>query len=209
VGVVGTVKDFQHLQPDWGTIYTPIPQSSWIEGAVLIVRTEGDPMRLADAIRAQAAELEKDEVVRRVEPVGAMLSGMLAPRRFVMILLSLFAGIALILATVGVYGLLHYSTTQQTREIAIRMALGAKKADILRTVLNRGLRLTIIGVATGMAGAFVLTRFLASLLYGVPPTDLLTFICGSFVLIVTALLASYLPARQAARVDPMAALRCE
>ncbi len=209
VGVVGTVKDFQHLQPDWGTIYTPIPQSSWIEGAVLIVRTEGDPMRLADAIRTQATELEKDEVIRRVEPVKAMLSGMLAPRWFVMTLLSLFAVIALVLATVGVYGLLHYSTTQQTREIAVRMALGAEKANVRRMVLWRGLRLTLVGVVVGVAGAVALTRLLSSLLYGISPTDPLTLVVVSFVLTAIALLASYLPARRAARVDPMVTLRCE
>lgn len=209
VGVVGTVRDFQHLQPDWGTIYTPIPQSSWIEGAVLIIRTEGDPMRLTDAIRARAAELEKDEVVRRVEPVRAMLSRMLAHRRFVMILLSLFAGIALILATVGIYGLLHYSTTQQTREIAIRMALGAEKAKVRRMIVSQGLRLTLLGVVLGVGGAVALTRVLSSFLYDVTPTDPLTLVCVSLVLIGIALLASYLPARRAAQVDPMAALRHE
>ncbi len=209
VGVVGTVKDFQHLQPDWGTLYTPIPQSSWIEGAVLIVRTEGDPMRLADAIRTQATELEKDEVIRRIEPVKAMLSGTLAPRRFAMTLLSLFAGIALTLAMVGIYGLLHYSATQQTREIAIRMAMGAERANVRRMVLMRGLRLTLIGVALGVVGAMAVTRVLSSLLYDVSPTDPLTLASVSLVLSVIALLASYLPARWAARIDPMVALRQE
>ena len=209
IGVVGTVKDFQNLEPDWGTVYTPIPDASWIQDAVLVVRTDGDPVHLAGAIRTQVAELEPDDVVRRVETVNAMLSRMLAHRRFVMILLSLFAGIALILATVGIYGLLHYSTTQQARDIAIRMALGAKRADVRGMVLRQGLRVTLIGVAIGAAGALALTRVLSSLLYEVSPTDPLTLASTAVILMGIALVASYLPARRAAKVDPMVALRCE
>ena len=137
------------------------------------------------------------------------LSDMLAPQRFSVVLLGLFAGIALILATVGIYGLLQYSTAQQTHDIGIRMALGARRTDVLTAVLRHGLRLTLLGVVIGLAGAYALTRLLSSLLYGVPPTDLLTFISVSFVLVAIALLASYLPARRAARIDPMEALRYE
>jgi putative ABC transport system permease protein len=209
VGVVGTVRDFQNLEPDWGTVYTPVPRDSWITDAVLVVRTEGDPMRLVDPIRLQVAGLEKDEVVRRVETIDAMLSRMVAQRRFAMILLSLFAGIALTLATAGVYGLLHYNASRRTREIAVRMALGAERATVLRMVLRQGLRLTLAGVAVGVAGALALTRVLSSLLYDVTPTDPLTLVCVSLVLSGVALLASSIPARRAARVDPMAALRYE
>ncbi|MEN6426942.1 MAG: ABC transporter permease [Phycisphaerales bacterium] len=209
VGVVGTVKDFQNLEPDWGTIYAPIPQAMWLLGGVVIVRTDGDPMHLIDPIRAEVAELETDEVIRRVETVEAILSRMLAQRRFAMILLSLFAGIALVLAAVGVYGLLHYGATQRTREIAIRMALGAERANVQRMVLGHGLRLTLLGVVLGLAGAMLLTRVLSSLLYDVTPTDPPTLVLVSCVLTVIALLASYIPAWRAARVDPMVALRCE
>jgi len=209
VGVVGTVRDFQNLEPDWGTVYTPVPRDSWIASAVLVVRTDGDPMRLADPIRSQAAELDKDEVVRRVETIDAMLSRMLAHRRFAMTLLSLFAGVALILAMAGVYGLLRYSASQQTREIAIRMALGAQRANVRRMILGRGLRLTLVGVALGVAGALALTRILSGLLYGVTPTDPQTIVLVSLGLTGVALLASYLPARRAAKVDPMVALRYE
>ncbi len=209
VGVVGTVTDFRHLGTIYGTIYTAIPQKTWFSGAVLVVRTDSDPLRLAGAIRAQVADLEKDEVIRRVETLQAMLSDMLTLRRFSMILLSLFAGIALTLATVGVYGLLHYRTTRQTRDIGIRMALGAEKADVRRMILRQGLRLTLIGIALGAAGALALMRVLSSLLYGISPTDPLTLIFASLVLAGIALLASYLPARRAARIDPMVALRYE
>jgi putative ABC transport system permease protein len=166
-------------------------------------------MHLAPAIRELVSQLEKDKVIRTIEPMEATLSGMLAPRRFVMILLGLFAAIALALATIGIYGLLQYSATRQTRDIGIRMALGARRADILRAVLGQGFRLILIGVVVGIAGAVALTRILASLLYDVTPTDPVTLALVSCILMSVALLASYLPARRAARIDPMAALRYE
>lgn len=209
VGVVDTVKDFEHLERTHSVIYLPMTAKHWSEQEVLVVRTDGDPMRLADAITAQAVDLETDKITWRIETVEARLAGMLRPRRANMILLSLFAGIALVLAMVGVYGLLHYSATQQTRDIAIRMALGARKKDVLTAVVRQGLTLTLLGVVVGLAGAIALTRVLASLLHGVTPTDPLTLTVVSLVLITIALLASYLPARRAARVDPMVALRYE
>jgi putative ABC transport system permease protein len=209
VGVMETVKDYDNLDQTWGAVYAPISGIWWFPEMVLVVRTDGDPVPVTDAIRAQAAALEKDEVVRRVETVEAKLSGMLAPRRFSMILLSVFAGTALVLATVGVYGLLNYSTAQQTRDIGIRMALGAERADVRWMVLKQGLKLVLIGVVVGIAGALALTRVLSNLLYDVAPTDPVTLALMSGVLSVIALLASYFPARRAARIDPMAALRHE
>ena len=176
---------------------------------ILVARGDGDPLQLASAVRAQVASLEKDEVIHKMEPLETMLSAMLAPRRFSMVLLSLFAGMALLVATIGVCGLLQYATTQQTHDIAIRMALGARRVDVLRMVLGRGLRLVLSGVAVGLAGAVGLTRVLSSLLYDVTPTDLTTLICVSLVLTGVALAASYLPARRAAKIDPMVALRYE
>jgi putative ABC transport system permease protein len=205
--VVGTLRNFRHLDPALGTLYHP--QKDYWRDMVLMVRTQGDPLRLAGAIRALAAEFEKDDVITDVQTLEANLADLLAPRRFSMVLLGLFAGIALTLAAVGIYGLLQYSTAQQTHDIGIRMALGARRGDVLRAVLGHGLRLTLIGVVIGLVGAYALTRLLASLLYGVPPTDLLTFIGVSLVLVAIALLASYVPARRAARVDPMVALRYE
>jgi len=208
VGVVSTLKDFQTLDPTDGAVYMPL--GSYVPGQmVLVVRTDGDPMRLADAIRKEVAGLSGEEVVAKIETADMVLSRMLSPRRFSMVLLGLFAGIAVAIAVTGVYGLLEYSTSQQTREIAIRVALGAEGAKVCRMVLWRGLRLTLIGVALGLAGAVAVTRVLSSLLYDVSPTDPLTLASVSLVLTVVALLASYVPARRAAGINPMAALRCE
>jgi putative ABC transport system permease protein len=207
VGVVDTIRCFAAPGPVMGTVYTRGTEySQW---AVFMVRTDGDPMRLAPAIRELVAQLEKDQVIRTIEPLEVTLAQMLVPRRFVMILLGLFAGIALALATIGIYGLLQYSTTQQTRDIGIRMALGARRVDVLWVVMRQGLKLTLIGVVVGIAGALALTRVLSSLLYDVTPTDKVTLVLVSGVLTVIALLASYIPARRAARIDPMVALRYE
>jgi ABC-type antimicrobial peptide transport system permease subunit len=207
VGMVNTLRDFKHLNPALGVLY--VPGKRYYRDMILIVRTDGDPLSLAGAIRAHVADLEKDQVISEIETLDAHLSDMLAPQRFGLVMLGLFAGIALTLAAVGIYGLLQYSTTQQTHDIGIRMALGARRADVLRAVLGHGLRLTLVGVALGLAGALALTRFLSHLLYGVPPTDPLTYVGVSVLMISIALLASYLPARRAAGVDPMVSLRYE
>ncbi len=207
VGVADTTRDFGAIDPPEGTLYTHMDKV--YQTMILVARTEGNPMQLASALRAQVRALETDEVINKIEPLETMLSGMLAPRRFSMILLSLFAGIALIVAMIGVYGLLQYATTQQTHDIGVRMALGARRSDVLRTVLGQGLRLTLAGVVCGLAGAWALTRVLSSLLYKVTCTDPMTFGGAAMLLAAVALLASYLPARRAARIDPMVALRDE
>ena len=165
--------------------------------------------QLAAALRAEVAALDKDQTISRLQTLDEALAGMLAPRRFVMALLSLFTGIALILAAAGIYGLLQYTTTQATHDIGIQMALGARQIDVLCSVLKRGLRLALIGLVIGLAGVLLLGRLLASLLYDVTATDPLTLVCASTILTGILALASYLPARRAARVDPMVALRSE
>jgi len=209
LGVVSTVKDFQVLAPTHDTLYLPLSASRYGQDMELVVRTDGPAQQLAAALRAQVAALDRDLAISRLQTLDATLAGMLAPRRFTMILLSLFAGVALALAAVGVYGLLQYSAAQQTHDIGIRMALGARSVDVLRSVVAQGLKLALLGTGLGLLGALALTRVVASLLYGVSPTDPVTFVIVSLVLVAVAALVSYLPARRAARIDPMAALRCE
>ncbi len=166
-------------------------------------------MRWAGAIRAEVSALDKDQAISDVRTLDTTVSGMLAPRRLSMALLSLFAGLALLLAGVGLYGLLQYTVMQQVHDIGIRMALGARPKEVLAMALRQGLRLTLVGIALGVTGALALTRAMRGLLYGVSPTDPFTFAGGALVLAAVALLASYLPARRAAKIDPMTALRYE
>lgn len=209
VGVVSTVEDFDHLDKTWGMVYIPIPEEMWYSDAALLVRTDGDPLRLIELIRSGVVELEKDQVITKIETLDGRLASMLAPERFIMILLTLFAGIALVLAMVSVYGQLQYTTTQQIRDIGIRMSLGATPRSVLMWVLRKGFKLVIIGVVIGLAGALALTRVLSSFLYGVSATDpwILTFV--SIILVSIALLASYFPARRATRIDLVKTLRYE
>jgi putative ABC transport system permease protein len=138
-----------------------------------------------------------------------VISTSISAQRFQMSLLTLFGGIGLALSAVGIYGVMAYSVSQRTREIGIRMALGAQMKDVLRMVIGQGMKLTLLGVVIGLAGSFAVTRLLKTLLFGVQPNDLTTFVIVSVVLVVVALLASYLPARRATKIDPLVALRYE
>ncbi|HZS06491.1 MAG TPA: FtsX-like permease family protein [Blastocatellia bacterium] len=159
------------------------------------------------AVRSRVAGLDRDVLVSNVWTVDRLVSVSLTGPRFNLLVLGSFAVVALLLASVGIYGVIAYSVAQRTREIGIRMALGARSSDVLRLVVGQGMVLTLIGVAIGVAAAFGLTRLMASLLFGVGATDPLTFALVALLLTGVALLACYLPARRAARVDPMMALR--
>jgi putative ABC transport system permease protein len=175
----------------------------------LIARTSGDPTSLASGVRAQIAAINKDQPVFDIKSMEQRVADSIGGRRFTMLLLTVFASVALLLAAVGVYGVMSYSVAQRTHEIGIRMALGASSGDVMRLVVGRTMLLVAVGVALGLTAAFALTRWMSSMLYGVSSTDPVTFAVISLLLIVVALLASAVPARRATRVDPMVALRHE
>ncbi len=196
-------------------IYVPVSQvpneyiSLLAKNEGFVVRTQAASYASVEAIRKAVEGVNREQVTYGVESMNGIIAASLAARRFTMILLALFAAAALVLASIGIYGVIAYRVASRTHEIGIRMALGAQKRDVLRLVLGQGMSLALVGVGIGIAVALGLTRFLSSLLYGVNPTDPLTFIAVSLILTVVALLACYIPARRAAKVDPMVALRYE
>jgi ABC-type antimicrobial peptide transport system permease subunit len=175
--------------------------------AMFAVRTEGDPLRFVNAIRSQVMAIDRDQAITEVKTMDDIVDASEGQRRSIMILLASFAGAGLLLAVVGIYGVVAYSVAQRTKELGIRRALGARESDILRLVTGQGLGLTIAGITIGMAGALALTRVIQSLLFHVSPTNPATFAGIALVFILVALAASYIPARQAMRIDPMAPLR--
>ncbi|MDQ3308505.1 MAG: ABC transporter permease [Gemmatimonadota bacterium] len=209
--VVGVVGDMRHLaigEQPVPMFYYRYPRQAYA-WAMLHVRTGGDPASLVTAVRREIQEFNPDVPLPEVRPMSEMVSESLAETRLIVTFLGLFGVLALALAAVGIYGIMAYSVAQRTHEIGIRMALGAERRDVVRLVVGRGLGLTLAGVALGMFGAAAATRVLEKVLYNVAPNDPLTFASGALLLGCVALLASYLPARRAARVDPMIALRSE
>lgn len=164
---------------------------------------------MAQAIKQEIWKVDSQLPVTNIETMNEVAAESFAARRFNMSLLSLFAALALVLAAIGIYGVMSYAVTQRTQEIGIRMALGARAIDVLKLVLQNGMMLVVVGVSLGLAGAFGLTRLMVSLLFGVKPNDALTIGLVSLVLIVVALVACIIPARRAAKVDPLIALRYE
>ncbi|HXM46153.1 MAG TPA: ABC transporter permease [Bryobacteraceae bacterium] len=208
VGVVGDAKLYGLDAPVEPAVYVPHMQQP-SDNMGIVVRTEGDPAAMASAVRREILRLDPEQPISNVRPMEKVLSDSLMLRRASMLLLTIFASLALTLASVGIYGLTAYSVSRRTHEIGLRVALGASQSQILRLVVGRGLVTSLIGAGIGVAAAFELTRFLSGMLYGVATTDPLVFAGVPLLLIAVSLLASYVPARKATRIDPLAALRYE
>lgn len=208
VGVVGNVNHIGlDAEPDFAT-YEPHAKRPWSE-MTLLVRTIGDPLSLAGPVQQELKTAEKDILIEDVVTMNRRLDLSVAPQRLNMVLLATFAFIALVLATAGIYGVMAHFVSQRTPEIGLRMALGAQLHDVMKMVLRSGMWLALLGIAIGLVGAFFLTRLMSKLLFGVTPTDAVTFASVAALLFAVALLACYIPARRATKVDPAIALRYE
>jgi predicted permease len=208
VGVVGTVKQYGLDLDTRMVVYYPATQNTSSD-AYIVARTSSDPSALAGSIVREVHAIDSDVVVYDISTMDSRVSRSLARQRFSMDMLGAFAGFALLLAAVGVYGVMSYLVTQGTRDIGVRIALGAQQSDILRLVLKQGMMLTLVGIIAGLAGAAALSRVMGSLLFGVNSTDFVTFTSVAILLTIIAFAACYIPARRAMRVDPLVALRYE
>jgi putative ABC transport system permease protein len=219
VGVVGHVKHFgidsdseQKVQYQLYIPYLQVPDfllTRMTESVTMVARTSTDPLTIAPEVKNQVLAIDKDTPLHSVQTMEQIVAASLSKQRFSMLLFGIFASVALVLAAIGIYGVMSYTVTQRTHEIGVRMALGAKRADVLKLVVRQGMTLAIIGLAIGIGAAFLLTRLMASLLFDVSTTDPTTFAMLAVLLAAVALLACYIPARRATKVDPMVALRYE
>jgi putative ABC transport system permease protein len=209
IGVVGNVKGFGVSGDPIPAVYFPNGQASWGNGVEVLVRTAVPPLSMAGAVRKEMRAWNQRMIIGKFDTLDNLLAETVVVPRFYMLLVAGFALLALVVSAVGVYGTVNYSVARRTHEIGIRMALGADRGDVLAMVLGQGLGLAAAGVALGLAGAWASTRVLETLLFGVRPTDWVAFACGAGVLALAVLLACYLPARRATRVDPLVALRHE
>jgi len=209
VGVVKALKQDQWTAEPNLEMYLPHLQSAGPRGLSLVVRSSGDPLALVGAIENQVWSIDKNLPVSDIKTMQEVVAGSIEQHRFNLFLLGLFAFVALVLAVVGIYGVMSESVSSRTHEIGIRMALGAQPADVLRMVVRQGMTLAVIGIVIGLVGAFWLTQFMSKLLYEVSPTDSVTFLLIPLALAVVVLCACLIPARRATRVDPLVALRYE
>lgn len=207
MGIVGDVRGWLEREPN-PEIYLPYLQAGE-PYMTLLVHTTGSPRLWEGAVRRQVASVDKDQPPHDVATLDELRARSLTSRRVNAFLLGAFAGLGLILASVGMYGVVSYSVNQRTHEIGVRMALGAERSDLLKLVLGQGLGSALIGAGIGMAASLAITRLLQTMLFGVKPTDPATFFLVGLLIVGVALLASYLPARRAIKVDPIVALRYE
>lgn len=208
VGVVADVRSLELNSEPTPEIYTSYLQDPFA-GMSYVVRSQVEPKSLIPAVREAVRQVDKAQPVAEIKEMGQIVSEAAAQPRFNSLLLGIFASMALLLAAAGIYGVMSYAVTQRTHEIGVRVALGAQRRDVLRLIIGQCLRLTLIGLALGLVCAFAMTRGMVTLLYGVKPSDPWTFISGALLFIVVALLACYVPARRATKVDPLIALRYE
>jgi putative ABC transport system permease protein len=217
IGVTRNAKEGDWAATPWQEAYLPYLQATdYLEGTsshysylTLVVRTSGDPASLAPTIKRKIWARDKSITVSQVQTMEQVVTDATAQPRFYLLMLGTFAAFALTLAAIGIYGVMSYSVSRRTHEVGVRMALGAKQIDVLKLVIRQGMTLALVGAAAGAIFAFLLTHLMSSVLYGVQPTDPLTFVCVPLVLLAVALMACYIPARRAAKVDPMVALRYE
>jgi putative ABC transport system permease protein len=209
VGVVGRVK-MEGLDDDSNRVqgyfsFSQVP----FQGMTVIVKGQGDPNQLIASARNQVRSIDPDQPIYNIRTMDEIRGESIAPQLLNLTLLSIFAGVAFVLAMVGIYGVMSYAVTQRTHEIGIRMAIGAQPSDVFRMILGHGMLLTVIGMAAGLVGAFALTRLMATMLFSVRPTDPMTFGGVALLLFVIALIACYIPGRRATKVDPVNSLRYE
>jgi putative ABC transport system permease protein len=208
VGVVGDIRFSSLRTAPVPEMYTPFDQTPW-SGFNLVVRTEGDPEAVAGLVRDQVWAIDRSIPVFALATMEQRISDSLARQRFSTVLIGLFAAVALVLSTVGIYAVLAYSVERRRREIGVRMALGAERRHVLGLVVGHGLQLALVGIAAGVVGAFGATRVMESMLFGVTATDPVAFVATAAALAAVALAACYIPARRASRIDPAIALRSE
>jgi putative ABC transport system permease protein len=210
VGVVGDVRHYGLHLPATLQVYVPHDQTHYPRpDLTVVVRTSGDPLLLAAAVRDVVRTVDPLQPVTNMQSYDAIVSASMATRRFTLALLAAFAGTALLLATIGLYGALSYVVSQRQREIGVRVAMGAVAADIAQLVVKQGMRPTTIGLAVGVLTSLALGRTVEALLYGIPSTDMVTFAAVTVVVTGCAFIACWLPARRAAHIDPAATLRSE
>jgi putative ABC transport system permease protein len=212
IGVLADLKNGRLNRPAQAEVYSPYTQSvgeGWGNTLRLAIRSSGDPMSLAGSIRAQVSSLDPDQPVSEVASLDSLIGRSTSEQRFNALLMTVFAGLALLLAAFGTYGVISYTVEQQSHEIGVRMALGAQQRDVMKSVVGNGMLLAVIGAGVGLAASAALAKVIQSLLFEVQATDPITYISLALLLLVVAAVASYLPARRASRIDPMVALRYE